>query len=97
MAKRLIPIVWAEEMTAANVDALRREFEKALDTTGHVVFTNTPVHVTYVEVDAGNEEPTPSLGWSVVHNVVAHPLLILADLANKVHDWTAKKAYGNHK
>lgn len=94
MAKRLVPIVWAENMGAEDVDFLRREFDKALGTPGYVIMTNTPVRVTYVEVE---DVPTPSLGWSVAHNMLAHPLLVLSDLANRLHDWTARKAYGNHE
>ena len=43
-------------------------------------------------------------GWGIIHNCVAHPLLVVADavdmalpavasLLDKFHDWTAKKAY----
>lgn len=33
--------------------------------------------------------------WDVMHNCIAHPLLVLLPekLGDRLHDWTAEKAY----
>jgi hypothetical protein len=39
---------------------------------------------------------TRSLGWHIVHNLIAHPLLCLPQMfkwPDRFHDWTANKAY----
>jgi hypothetical protein len=33
------------------------------------------------------------LFWRAVHGLVAHPLLVVADIADAFHDWTAKKGW----
>lgn len=34
--------------------------------------------------------------WDIIHNVIAHPLLIFRTRwSERFHDWTAKKAYNN--
>lgn len=31
--------------------------------------------------------------WRLIHNCVAHPLLVLSDIIDRFHNWTAQRAY----
>jgi hypothetical protein len=45
-----------------------------------------------IDSPQSNEQQKPNKFWYIVHNIIAHPLLIFnTKWAEKFHDWTANK------